>query len=168
LKLFRLDGHIKDMTRELSYKLGRYKIIEGTSEGLRWESHYGMGSVQIGRCFIEGNILIIGPSEAENPALLKREFMEYLYKLPAWEKTKYFCSSHAIHKCKTGGRLSFPEEIDEHIDVSLNTVKSIVIGEVSDSREIINEQPDVKGAFVYIKEKIDEIWDFFKRWSSKG
>ena len=156
------------MTRELSYKLGRYKIIEGTSGGIRWESHYGLGSVQMGRCFIEGNILIIGPSEAENPGLLKREFMAYLYKLPAWNKTKYFCLSHAIHKCKSGGRLFFSEEIDEHIDVSLNTVKSIAIGQVSDSREIINEQPDAKAAFVYIKEKIDEIWDFFKRWSSKG
>ena len=24
-----------------------------------------------------------------NPGLLKREFMEHLYKLPAWKKTKY-------------------------------------------------------------------------------
>jgi hypothetical protein len=156
------------MMRELSYKLGRYKIIEGTSGGLWWESHYGLGSVQTGRCFIEGNILIIGSSEAENPGLLKREFMGHLSKLPAWEKTKYFCAIHAIHKCKTGGRVSFPAEIYEHIDGSLKTVKSIVMGEVSDSREIINDQPNAKGAFVYIKEKVDEIWDFFKRWSSKS
>jgi hypothetical protein len=155
------------MTRELSYKLGRYKIIEGTSGGLWWESHYGLGSVQTGRCFIEGNILILGPSEAETPGLLKREFIEHLYKLPAWEKTKYFCSSHAIHKCKTGGRVSFPAEIDAHIAGSINTVKSIA-GEVSDSREITNEQLGAKGAFVYIKEKVDELWYFFKRWSSKS
>ena len=155
------------MTRELSYKLGRYKIIEGTSGGLWWETHYGLGSVQTGRCFIEGNILILGPSEAEPPGLPKREFMEHLDQLPAWEKTKYFCSSDAIHKCKTGGRVSFPAEIDEHIDVSLNTVKSIIMDEVSDSREIVNEQPDAKRAFVYVKEKIDKIWNFIKTWPSK-
>ena len=114
------------MTRQLSYKLGRYKIIEGTSGGLWWESHYGLASVQTGRCFIEGNILILGPIEAETPGLLKREFIENLHKLPVWEKTKYFCSSHAIHKSKTGGRVSFPAEIEEHIDGCLNTVKSIV------------------------------------------
>ena len=79
----------------------------------------------------------------------------------------YFCSSHAIHKCKTGGRVSFPAEIEEHIDGCLNTVKSIA-GEVSDSREITNEQPGAKGAFVYIKEKVDELWGFFKRWPSKS
>ena len=94
--------------------------------------------------------MIIGLIEAENPGLLKREFMEHLCKLPAWEKTKCFCSSHAIHKCKTGGRVSFPAEIDEHLDGSLNTVKSIVMGEVSDRGEIINEQPDAKrGTFLY-------------------
>lgn len=154
--------------RELSYKLGRYKIIEGTIGELWWESHCGLGSVQTGRCFIEGNILILGPREAENPGLLKREFMEHLSKLPAWEKTKYFCSVNAIHKCNTGERVYFPKEIDEHIDRSFNTLKSIVLGEARHSREIINEQTNAKRVFATIKDKVNEIWDFFKHWPRKS
>ena len=55
------------MTRDVSYKLGRYKIIEGIGGGLWWESHSGVGSAQTGKCYLEGNILIIGPSETEKP-----------------------------------------------------------------------------------------------------
>ena len=89
------------MTREVSYKLGRYKIIEGTGGGLWWESHSGVGNTKTGRCFIEGNILIIGPSETEKSGFLKTEFMEHLNRLPPWRKTKYYCSSHAIYNCET-------------------------------------------------------------------
>jgi hypothetical protein len=91
------------MARELSYKLGRYKITEAFGGGLWWESHHGVGSLKKGKCTIEGSILILGPSEIEEPGFLKREFVEHLDKLPNWDKTKYYCLSHSIHKCRTGG-----------------------------------------------------------------
>ena len=89
------------MTTKKSYKLGRYKILEGPGGGLCWESHAGIGSAQTGRCFIEGSILIIGPTETEKSGYLKREFMEHLDRLPLWEKTKYYCMSNMIiRRCR--------------------------------------------------------------------
>lgn len=154
------------MTHEFSYKLGRYKITEVVGGGLSWESHHGLGNVRKGKCLIEGNILIIGPSEAEGPGFLKREFMEHLDKLSNWDKSKYYCLSHSIHKCRTGGRLSFPTKMDEHVGATPNAVKVRVSGSV-DNKEIINKQPDAKNDFAYFKEKMAKLWDFFKQWSIK-
>ncbi len=150
-----------NMTREFSYKLGLYKITEFVGGGLWWESHHGLGNIRKGKCFIEGSILILGPSEAEEPGFLKREFMEHLDKLSNWDKTKCYCLSHSIHKCGTGGKISFAEKMDEHVGASLNAAKVRVSGSV-DNREMINKQPDAKNGFAYFKEKLDEIWDFFK------
>ena len=108
------------MPQEISYKLGRYKIVESPGGGLWWESHFGFGSAQTGRCFVDGNILIIGPRDGEKPDYLKREFMEHLDKLPPWEKTKYYCLSHALHKCNTGDRKWFYEEMNQNIITSSN------------------------------------------------
>ena len=150
-----------NMAREFSYKLGHYKITEFVGGGLWWESHQGLGNIQKGKCFIDGSILVLGPSEIEEPGFLKREFMEHLDKLSNWDKTKYYCLSHSIHKCRTGGRLSFPTKMDEHMGVSLNAAKVRVSGSV-DNREIINKKPDAKNGFAYFKEKLAEIWDLFK------
>ena len=77
-----LLGKIMGMTRAVSYKLGRYKITEDIGGGLWWESHSGVGNAKTGRCYLEGNILIIGPAETEKPGFLKTEFMEHLGQLP--------------------------------------------------------------------------------------
>ena len=109
-----------DMAHEISYKLGHYKIVESPGGGLWWESHFGIGSARTGTCFVDENILIIGPSDGEKPGYLKREFMEHLGKLPHWKKTKYYCLSHALHKCNTGDRERFYEEMNQNIITSSN------------------------------------------------
>jgi hypothetical protein len=156
-----------NMTREFSYKLGHYKITEVVGGGLSWETHHGLGNIRKGKCLIEGNILIIGPSEAEEPGFLKREFMAQMDELSNWDKTKYYCLSHSIHKCRTGGRLSFLTKMDEHVGATLNAEKVPVSGSVG-NKEMINKQPDEKKEFRYFKEKVAELWNFFKQWSSKG
>ena len=60
-----------------------------------------MGSQKSGKCFINGDILFIKPSDSIGPGFLKGEFLDHLSKLPQWEKTKYYCASYKIHKCKS-------------------------------------------------------------------
>jgi arsenite methyltransferase len=90
----------------VSYRLGHYQITESHGEELRWKSHSGFASIRTGRCFIEGDILFIGQTEAEEHGYLKNEFLYHLSKLPKWTKTRYFCPSYTLVKCSTGRRCS--------------------------------------------------------------
>ena len=85
-----------------AYRLGEYKIIEYEHGDLWWETHIGLGSSKSGKCFINGDILFIKPSDSMGPGFLKGEFLDHLNKLPKWEKTKYYCASYKIHECKSG------------------------------------------------------------------
>lgn len=129
------------MPQEISYKLGRYKIVESPGGGLWWESHFGIGSAQTGRCFVDGNILIIGPCDGEKPGYLKREFMKHLDKLPHWKKTKYYCLSHSLHKCNTGGRKGFHEEMNQKITISNNTRLSNLFSDKISVTQTDHKQP---------------------------
>ena len=151
-----------DVRREATYKLGHYKIIDGIGGGLWWESHHGFSDCQVGRCFIEGNILIIGPSESQRPGFLKREFMEHLDLLPNWRKTKYFCSSQTIYKCKTGARMSSILEIDGPVEVILKSAKDSVADKIGDSRKHYIERLDGRKHLSTLKEKMLGAWKFFK------
>ncbi len=93
--------------------------------------------------------------------------MEHLDKLPNWDKTKYYCLSHSIHKCRTGGKISLKDKTDDQLVLARNAVK----GAISDSvehKEIINKQPDARKEFVYFREKISNLWDFLKQLPNKG
>lgn len=85
--------------RSKSYRLAQYCIIETSNEEIWWETHGGLGSLKRGKCFIQGDILFIGPSESEESSFLKREFLEKLRNFPQWNKTKYYCSRYSIHEC---------------------------------------------------------------------
>jgi hypothetical protein len=88
--------------KHTAYRLGEYKIIEYEHGDLWWETHIGLGSSKSGKCFINGDILFIKPSDSMGPGFLKGEFLDHLKKLPKWEKTKYYCASYKIHECKSG------------------------------------------------------------------
>jgi hypothetical protein len=81
--------------------MGEYKITEYEHGDLWWETHIGLGSSKSGKCFINGDILFIKPSDSMGPGFLKGEFLDHLNKLPKWEKTKYYCASYKIHECKS-------------------------------------------------------------------
>ncbi len=85
------------------YRLAQYQIIQKSSGEICWKSHGGFAAAKKGKCFVEGDILFIGPSEEEETGFLKNEFLEYLRQLPQWEKTKFYCPSFTLHACK-GGR----------------------------------------------------------------
>lgn len=57
---------------EIFYRLGPYQIIERDNGELWWKSHGGFASVRSGLCFIEGNILFMGPSERGAWSIKKR------------------------------------------------------------------------------------------------
>jgi arsenite methyltransferase len=86
---------------EVSYRLGHYQIIESHGGELWWKSHGGFASVRSGKCFIEGDILFIGQTEAEEDGQLKNEFLQHLKKLPQWTKTRYYCPSYTLVECST-------------------------------------------------------------------
>jgi hypothetical protein len=90
------------MMQAIAYKLSEYKIIEHEYGDLWWESHFGLGNLKTGKCFINKNILFIKPSDYTEPGFLKGEFLDHLKKLPRWEKTKFYCTSFKIYKCKSG------------------------------------------------------------------
>jgi len=87
---------------DTAYRLAEYKIIEKKHGELWWETHIGLGSLKSGKCFINGDILFLKPSDSKEPGFLKGEFLDHLNRLAKWEKTKYFCASYKIYKCKSG------------------------------------------------------------------
>ena len=64
-------------------------------------THIALGAQRSGRCFIVGNILVIGPWDSEKAGHLKLEFHEHLMKLPAWDKTRYYCFASSLRKVGT-------------------------------------------------------------------
>ncbi len=100
------------MTIENKYRLGEYVIIEQGGILLTWASHVALGAQLNGRCFIIGNILVIGPKEHEEAGFLKLEFFEQLMKLPAWTKTTYYCFASSIREVGTGQ--SIMSDLMEH------------------------------------------------------
>lgn len=100
------------MTIESRYRLGEYVIIEHGGILLTWASHIALGAQLNGRCFILGNILVIGPKESEEAGFLKLEFFEQLMELPPWIKTTYYCFASSILKVGTGQ--SIMSDLMEH------------------------------------------------------
>jgi hypothetical protein len=87
--------------QKIAYRLAEFKITENQHGDLWWEMHIGLGSLKIGKCFINGDILFIKPSDSTGPGFLKGEFLDHLNKLPKWEKTKYYCASYKIYECQS-------------------------------------------------------------------
>jgi hypothetical protein len=103
------------MMQNTAYRLGEYKIIEDEHGDLWWETHIGLGSSKSGKCFINGDILFIKPSDSMGPGFLKGEFLDHLDKLPKWEKTKYYCASYKIRESKSGSKKPLFEELDNRL-----------------------------------------------------
>jgi hypothetical protein len=83
-----------------SYRLAEYQIIDHDNGWLSWETHTGFCSLKSGKCFIRGDILFIELYYSKEHGDLKGDFLDQLYKLPKWKRTKYYCSSYKIYNCK--------------------------------------------------------------------
>lgn len=100
------------MKNEVRYRLGEHVIIEHGGVLLTWESHIALGDQLSGRCFVVGNILVIGPPEHEDPGFLKLEFHEQLMKLPPWVRTTFYCLASSIRK--VGAERSIINDLKQH------------------------------------------------------
>lgn len=89
------------LMNEIKYRLGEFIIIEHRGVLLTWVTHIALGAQRSGRCFIVGNILVIGTLDREEAGHLKLEFHEHLMKLPAWNKTRYYCFASSLRKVGT-------------------------------------------------------------------
>jgi len=89
------------LMNEIKYKLDEFIIIEHSGVLLTWVTHIALGAQRSGRCFIVGNILLIGPLDREEAGFLKLEFHEHLMKLPPWDKTRYYCFASSLRKVGT-------------------------------------------------------------------
>jgi hypothetical protein len=88
------------------YRLGEYQITEYENGLLQWTTNIHFGMQRSGRCFILGNILIIGHWNHEEIGYLKLEFFEQLQKLPAWNKTRFYCFTSELLDVATGQSLT--------------------------------------------------------------
>jgi hypothetical protein len=121
---------------DTAYRLAEYKIIEKKHGELWWETHIGLGSLKSGKCCINGDILFLKPSNSKEPGFLKGEFLDHLNRLPKWEKTKYYCASYKIYKCKSGETKPFTGGRD-----SLLPDRAIARGNRSVRKEIAKTGP---------------------------
>jgi hypothetical protein len=121
---------------DTAYRLAEYKIIEKKHGELWWETHIGLGSLKSGKCFINGDILFLKPSDSKEPGFLKGEFLDHLNRLPKWEKTKYYCASYKMNSCKSGGAKPLMGGRD-----SLLPDRAIARGNRSIQKEIAETRP---------------------------
>jgi hypothetical protein len=113
-----------DTSEHNSYKLHRYEIIEKIHGQLFWKSHNGLVSSKAGRCHIEGSILFLEPGETKPSNLMKTEFLQQLFRLPDWEKTKFFCPSYAVYYSKTG---AICRRLGEDKNLNIAGIKNVVV-----------------------------------------
>ena len=103
----------KQITQEdVSFRLGQFEIIEKRDCKLLWKSYSGRADMKIGKAFMDGNILFLGRGEAEKTGIMKKDFLERLSILLAWEKTDYFCQHYTLYSCETNTTFN---ELDENI-----------------------------------------------------
>jgi hypothetical protein len=88
------------------YRLGEYRITEYENGLLRWEKLFNFGVQRSGKCFILSDILIIGHWGHEEVGYLQLEFFDQLEKLPAWNKTRYYCFAFELLNISNGQTLT--------------------------------------------------------------
>ena len=88
------------------YSLGEYRITVYENGSLWWQTHSHFVVQRSGKCFILGDILIIGHWSHEESGYLKLEFFEQLQKLPVWNKTRYYCFAFELLDVSTGQSLT--------------------------------------------------------------
>jgi hypothetical protein len=108
------------MINESIYRLGEYQIVEDKNGLLRWETQFNFGVQRSGKCYIFGNILILGNWSHEESGYLQLEFSELLQKLPAWNRTHYYCFASELLDVSTGQSL-MNNFLERHIALTRST-----------------------------------------------
>lgn len=93
-------------TKDISYRLGRYEIVQKPSGQAWYKTPSGQAGLRVGKSIIAGDILFIGAVETEEPGNLRNQFLERLDQLPEWKTTPYYSLSYALYDCVTGKSIS--------------------------------------------------------------
>jgi hypothetical protein len=107
------------MRHENIYRLDEYRITEYENGLLQWEKLFNFGVQRSGKCFILGDILIIGHWSHEEAGYLQLEFFEQLEKLPAWNKTRYYCFAFELLNISNGQTLT-----NDYLESILRSINS--------------------------------------------
>ena len=110
---------------EIKYRLGEFIIVEHSGVLLTCVTHIALGAQRSGRCFIVGNILVIGPWDSEEAGHLKLEFHEHLMELPPWDKTHYYCFASSLRK--VGTEQSLANYLTEQLSIDKIGIESVNI-----------------------------------------
>jgi hypothetical protein len=86
---------------DVSYRLGKFEIIEQMHRKLLWKSYSKRWTIKVGKCYVDGNILLFGRGEPEKTNIIKKDFLERLFLLPTWGKTNLFCQQYTLYSCET-------------------------------------------------------------------
>ncbi len=113
------------LINQIKYRLGEFIIIEHSGVLLTCVTHIALGAQRSGRCFNVGNILVIGPWDREEAGHLKLEFHEHLIKLPAWNKTRYYCFASSLRK--VGTEQSLASYLTEQLSIDKIGMESVNI-----------------------------------------
>ena len=117
------------MNEKKSYRLGEYLITEIDNVLISWERHAAVAEQLSGKCFIHGNVLIIGNCSHQETGYLIGEFIGQLEKLPVWNKTRYFCLASSLLDTGTAQKLTndFLEKHLSSVNTSSTDLKPAVI-----------------------------------------
>lgn len=94
------------MTDERAYRLGEYRITVHDDILVRWERHVPLGISRTGKCFLYGDVLIIGKKSCDENGFLIGEFDAKLRQLPPWTRTRYYCHGADLIDTVTGRNLT--------------------------------------------------------------
>jgi hypothetical protein len=137
-----------------TYRLGEYCITEDENGLLRWETYFNFGAQRSGKCYIFGNILIIGNWSHEGIGYLQLEFSDRLNKLPSWGKTHYYCFASDLLDVSTGQRLT-----NNFLEQYLTGTKSAVL------KSPMNKSPGMFRLFKYqitVTDNGDVSWQTYE------
>ncbi len=103
------------MQYEKRYSLGRYILTEYSNVSLMWAANTAFGGQRTGPCLLIENILVFMPWERKEAGYLRLEFHVNQTRLPAWNKTRFYCFSADIHQ--VGMRRSLAKDQLEHLSL---------------------------------------------------
>ena len=69
-----------------------------------------------GKCYILGNVLVIGQWTHEEPGYLKLEYFGHLKKLPFWDNTRFYSFINELLDNSTGQGLT-NESLEKHLTI---------------------------------------------------
>ncbi len=102
-----------------SYRLSEYRITEYDNVFYSWQRHAALAEEYSGKCFIQGDVLIIGDCSRQETGYLIGEFLDQLKKLPEWNKTRYYCLASNLLDVNTGRGLT-----DDFLTQRMSSVNS--------------------------------------------